>query len=217
MEFLTTLADILLHLDKYLALLTAQYGIWIYAILFVVIFAETGLVVTPFLPGDSLLFVAGAIAALGDMQIAWLLGLLSVAAVLGNMTNYQIGRYLGPGVFKREHARFLNPAVLLKTQAFYARHGGKALVISRFLPLFRTFVPFVAGVGAMHYGRFFFFNLFGAVAWVFALCLAGYWFGNLVWVQENLSLLILGIILFSLLPALFAWMARLRQRRKSCA
>ncbi|MDR2626183.1 MAG: DedA family protein [Zoogloeaceae bacterium] len=217
MEFLGTLADIVLHLDKYLYSLTAQYGVWIYAILFIIIFAETGLVVTPFLPGDSLLFVAGAIAALGEMQLGLLLGLLSAAAVLGNMTNYQIGRYLGPGVFKRENARFLNPAALLKTRAFYARHGGKALIISRFLPLFRTFVPFVAGVGAMHYGRFFFFNLFGAISWVFALCLAGYWFGNMTWVRENLSLLILGIILLSLLPALFAWMVRLRQRRsKTC-
>jgi membrane-associated protein len=215
MELLGTLVDILLHLDKYLALLTAQYGIWIYAILFLIIFAETGLVVTPFLPGDSLLFVAGAIAAMGEMRLDLLLGLLSAAAVLGNMTNYQIGRYLGPGVFKRERARFLNPAALLKTQAFYARHGGKALVISRFLPLFRTFVPFVAGVGAMHYGRFFLFNFFGAVAWVFTLCLAGYWFGNLAWVRENLSLLVLGVILISLLPALLAWV--MRQRRKPCA
>ncbi|MDR1887946.1 MAG: DedA family protein [Zoogloeaceae bacterium] len=213
MEFLGSLLDILLHLDVHLQLMVAEYGIWIYVILFSIIFAETGFVVTPFLPGDSLLFVAGAIAALGDMHIGALLGLLSLAAVLGNMANYQIGRYLGPKVFQWENSRLLNRGALLKTQAFYERHGGKTLFISRFLPLLRTFAPFVAGIGAMHYGRFSLFNVSGAVTWVFSLCFAGYWFGNLTWVRQNLSLLIIGIIAVSFLPALVAWIL---QRRRAC-
>jgi membrane-associated protein len=213
MEFLGSLFDILLHLDTHLAFLVAQYGVWIYAILFFIIFAETGFVVTPFLPGDSLLFVAGALAALGDMRVGVLVGLLSVAAVLGNMVNYQIGRYLGPKVFQWENSRFLNKGALLKAQAFYARHGGKTLFVSRFLPLFRTFAPFVAGVGAMPYRRFSLFNISGAVTWVVSLCLAGYCFGNLTWVRQNLSLLILGIIAISFLPVLIGWIL---QRRQAC-
>ena len=214
MEFLGTLFDILLHLDVHLQLLVADYGVWIYAILFFIIFAETGFVVTPFLPGDSLLFVAGALAALGDMSIGALLGLLSLAAVLGNMTNYQIGHYLGPKVFQWENSRLLNRAALLKTQAFYERHGGKTLFLSRFMPLLRIFAPFVAGVGAMDYGRFFLFNISGAVVWVFSLCLAGYWFGNIAWVRQHLSLLIVGIIVVSLLPALIVWALERRRARK---
>ncbi|MDR0233339.1 MAG: DedA family protein [Zoogloeaceae bacterium] len=211
MEILTLFLDIVLHLDKYLAGLLADYGIWIYPILFFIIFAETGFVVTPFLPGDSLLFVAGALAALGSdganggMNIWALTISLSAAAILGNMLNYQIGRFLGVRVFKWENSRFFNRDALLKTQAFYERHGGKTLVISRFLPIFRTFAPFVAGIGRMDYGRFCLYNMTGALAWIFSLCFAGYWFGNLVWVRENLSLIIVGIIAVSLLPLLFAW------------
>lgn len=214
MEILSQFIDIVLHLDTYLTTLTAQYGVWIYGILFFVIFAETGFVVTPFLPGDSLLFVAGALAALGTteaeggMQIGWLLTTLSVAAVLGNTVNYQIGRFIGPRVFQWENSRLFNKNALLKTQAFYERHGGKTLVISRFLPIFRTFAPFVAGVGAMNYPRFFLFNLAGGLGWCFSLTLAGYWFGNLPWVRQNLSLLIVGIIVVSLLPMLIAYLMR---------
>ncbi|HSG22127.1 MAG TPA: DedA family protein [Azonexus sp.] len=202
MEFLTQFIDIVLHLDKHLALLVQQYGLWIYGILFFIIFAETGFVVTPFLPGDSLLFVAGALAALGEggMEITTLIGVLAVAAILGNMVNYQIGRYFGPKVFQWENSRFFNKAALLKTHVFYEKHGGKTLVISRFLPLFRTFAPFVAGIGAMSYAKFTLFNLIGALSWVVSLCLAGYWLGNIPWVKANLSLIIVGIIISSLIP-----------------
>lgn len=202
MELLTQFIDILLHLDKHLAVLVQQYGLWIYGILFFIIFAETGFVVFPFLPGDSLLFVAGALAAIGEggMDITTLIGVLTTAAVLGNMVNYQIGRYFGPKVFHWEGSRLFNKAALQKTHAFYELHGGKTLVISRFLPLFRTFAPFVAGIGAMSYAKFALFNLIGAAAWVVSLCLAGYWLGNLPWVKQNLSLLIVGIIVVSLVP-----------------
>jgi membrane-associated protein len=202
MELLTLFIDIVLHLDKHLALLVQQYGLWIYAILFIIIFSETGFVVTPFLPGDSLLFVAGALAALGEggMDIFVLIGVLLVAAVLGNTLNYHIGRFLGPKVFQWENSRFFNKDALVKTHAFYEKHGGKTLVISRFLPLFRTFAPFVAGIGAMSYAKFQFFNLAGAAAWIVSLCLAGYWLGNMPWVKANLSLIIVGIIFVSLLP-----------------
>ena len=205
MEDLAAFIDIILHLDKHLALLVQQYGIWIYAILFAIIFSETGFVVTPFLPGDSLLFVAGGLAALGGMDITILIVSLVVAAALGNMLNYQIGRFIGPRVFQWENSRLFNKAALLKTQVFYEKHGGKTLVISRFLPLLRTFAPFVAGVGAMDYMRFMFFNFLGAVSWVVSLTLAGYFFANLPWVQKNLSLVILGIIVVSLIPVAIGW------------
>jgi len=202
MEFLAQFIDIVLHLDKHLALLVQQYGLWIYGILFFIVFAETGFVVTPFLPGDSLLFVAGALAALGEggMDIFVLIGVLSSAAILGNMLNYQIGRFFGPKVFHWESSRFFNRNALIKTHAFYEKHGGKTLVLSRFLPLFRTFAPFVAGIGAMSYARFTLFNLIGAIGWVVSLCAAGYWLGNIAWVKANLSLIIIGIVVSSLVP-----------------
>ena len=202
MEYLAQFIDIVLHLDKHLAILVQQYGLWIYGILFFIVFAETGFVVTPFLPGDSLLFVAGALAALGEggMGIFVLIGVLSAAAILGNMLNYQIGRFLGPKVFHWESSRFFNKNALIKTHEFYEKHGGKTLVLSRFLPLFRTFAPFVAGIGAMSYAKFTFFNLVGAIAWVVSLCLAGFWLGNIPWVKQNLSIIIIGIIVISLVP-----------------
>lgn len=208
MEFLGQFLDLLLHLDKHLALLVQQHGLWIYAILFFIVFAETGFVVFPFLPGDSLLFVAGALAAIGEggMDLSTLMAVLTVAAVLGNTVNYQIGKYFGPKVFHWESSRLFNRAALQKTQAFYELHGGKTLVLSRFLPLFRTFAPFVAGIGAMPFARFSFFNLVGALAWVVSLCLAGYWFGNMPWIKQNLSLVIVGIIAFSLLPVLVGYL-----------
>ncbi len=205
MEYLAAFIDIVLHLDKHLAVLVQQYGVWIYAILFAIIFSETGFVVTPFLPGDSLLFVAGALAALGGMDIVILTASLCVAATLGNMLNYQIGRFIGPRVFKWDDSIFFNKAALNKTEAFYEKHGGKTLVISRFLPLFRTFAPFVAGVGRMDYFRFSFFNLIGACLWVISLTLAGFFFGNLAWVQKNLTTVILGIIALSLIPVGIGW------------
>ena len=208
MELLTQFIDIVLHLDKHLAILVQQYGLWIYGILFVIIFSETGFVVTPFLPGDSLLFVAGALAAIGEggMDIVTLIGVLTLAAVLGNTVNYQIGRFLGPKVFHWENSRFFNRDALVKTHAFYEKHGGKTLVISRFLPLFRTFAPFVAGIGAMSYAKFTMFNLIGALGWVVSLCLAGYWLGNMPWVKANLTLIIVGIIIVSLVPVAVGWL-----------
>lgn len=208
MEFLAQFVDIVLHLDVHLALMVQEYGLWIYGILFFIIFAETGFVVFPFLPGDSLLFVAGALAAIGEggMNIWTLCGVLLAAAVLGNMVNYQIGRMLGPKVFHWENSRFFNRTALEKTHAFYERHGGKTLVLSRFLPLFRTFAPFVAGIGAMSYPKFVFFNLLGAALWVFLLCFAGFWLGNLPWIKQNLSLLIVGIVLVSLLPVALGYL-----------
>ncbi|QRM19061.1 DedA family protein [Dechloromonas sp. TW-R-39-2] len=202
MEFFAQFLDIVLHLDKHLALLVQQHGLWIYGILFFIVFAETGFVVFPFLPGDSLLFVAGALAALGEggMDIFVLIGVLSAAAILGNMLNYQIGRFLGPKVFHWENSRFFNRNALIKTHAFYEKHGGKTLVLSRFLPLFRTFAPFVAGIGEMSYAKFTLFNLIGAMGWVVSLCAAGYWLGNIPWVKTNLSLIIVGIIVSSLIP-----------------
>ena len=205
------LIDVALHLDKYLALLVQQYGMWIYAILFAIIFSETGFVVTPFLPGDSLLFVAGALAAVGGkegMNITWLILTLCAAAVLGNMLNYHIGRFLGPKVFQWKDSRFFNKAALEKTHAFYEKHGGKTLILSRFLPLFRTFAPFVAGIGAMSYPRFVVFNLVGAFAWIFSLTFAGYFFGNLDWVKNNLTLVIIGIIVISLIPVIVGWLSQ---------
>ena len=208
MEILIQFFDIILHLDKHLAVLVQQYGLWIYGILFVIIFSETGFVVTPFLPGDSLLFVAGALAAIGEggMEITTLIGVLAAAAILGNTVNSHIGRYLGPKVFHWEDSRFFNRAALQKTHAFYEKHGGKTLVISRFLPLFRTFAPFVAGIGAMSYAKFTTFNLIGALGWVLSLCLAGYWFGNMPWIRQNLSVVIVGIIIVSLLPVAIGWL-----------
>lgn len=211
MDLLLQFVDILLHLDRHLAALVTQYGPWIYAILFFIIFAETGFVVTPFLPGDSLLFVAGALAALGGMDLATLLATLATAAVLGNQVNYHIGRFIGPRVFHWENSRFFNRAALEKTHAFYEKHGGKTVVISRFLPVFRTFAPFVAGVGAMGYLRFTGFNLTGALLWVGSLTLAGFWFGNVPWIRDNLTVVIVGIIVVSLLPVFIGWW----QHRKS--
>lgn len=196
--------DLVLHLDRHLALMVQQYGPWIYAILFFIVFAETGFVVTPFLPGDSLLFVAGALAAIGDMALLPLVVLLSVAAVLGNTVNYAVGRWFGHRILAW-NSRLLNRAALAKTHAFFEQHGGKTLVISRFLPLLRTFAPFVAGMGEMGYGRFTLFNLIGGIGWVVSLSLAGYWFGNLPIIKNNLSLVIVLIITVSLVPAVIGY------------
>lgn len=212
MEFFSQFIDMFLHIDKHLAAMLTHYGVWLYAILFAIIFCETGLVVMPFLPGDSLLFVAGALAAAsatsGDgFNLITLMPLLMVAAILGDNVNYSIGRRAGQHILKwGEGSRFFNRAAYDKTQAFYATHGGKTLVIARFMPLIRTFAPFVAGVGVMHYPRFFIFNVAGAVLWIGSLTLAGYWFGNLPWVQANLTLVIFAIIGLSLSPMVIAWL-----------
>ncbi|WP_341675263.1 DedA family protein [Niveibacterium sp. SC-1] len=213
MEILHLFLDIVLHLDRHLAELVAQYGIWIYAILFLVIFCETGLVVTPFLPGDSLLFVSGALAATGGMDIVVLSTSLFVAAVLGDNLNYWIGRWIGPRVFKWENSRLFNRAAFDKTHAYFEHHGGKTIIIARFMPIVRTFAPFVAGVGNMQYSRFLPLDIAGGALWIFSLTLAGYWFGNLPWIKANLSLMIFGIIGISLLPLVIAWLrAKLASR-----
>jgi membrane-associated protein len=204
-ELLTQFIDIVLHLDKYLPPLIQQYGVWVYAILFLVIFGETGFVVLPFLPGDSLLFVAGLVWHQSDMSVGALIVVLSVAAILGNTCNYAIGRALGPKVFQWNDSRFFSKAALDKTHAFYERHGGKAVLLSRFLPLFRTFVPFVAGVGAMDFGRFSAFNVAGGLLWTVSLTVAGVLFGNIPAVKNNLSLMVVGIVVVSLLPAVIGW------------
>ena len=197
--------DILLHLDDYLVWVVEHYGAWIYAVLFLIIFCETGLVVTPFLPGDSLLFVAGAIAAAGGMNVHLMVGLLIVAAVLGDVVNYHIGRWAGPKVFRGEPwwgERFFKAEYLQKTQAFYDRYGGKTIIIARFIPIVRTYAPFIAGVAKMPYHSFALFNVSGGVLWVASLSYAGYLFGNIPWIKDNLTLVILAIIFLSILPAI---------------
>ncbi|MFN6961317.1 MAG: DedA family protein [Rhodocyclaceae bacterium] len=216
MELLTQFVDIVVHLDRHLALLVSDYGIWIYALLFMIVFCETGLVVTPFLPGDSLLFVAGTLAATGGMDIAMLIVVLLTAAVLGDNTNYWLGRWVGKRILRwGEGSRFFNRAAYEKTHAFYERHGPMTMTMARFVPLVRTFAPFVAGIARMTYARFFAFDALGAVLWVFSLTLAGYWFGNLPLVKGNLSLVIVGIILVSLMPMAIGWLrARLGAARQ---
>ncbi|MCL4690263.1 MAG: DedA family protein [Burkholderiales bacterium] len=204
MELLAFFWDLLVHLDRHLGELVAQFGPWIYAILFAIIFCETGLVVTPFLPGDSLLFVAGGLAALGGMNVHLLVVLLVAAAILGDAVNYAVGRYLGRHLFTDRTSRFLNPRHLERAHAFYERHGGKAIVIARFVPIVRTYVPFVAGMAEMSYPRFAFYNVAGALLWVLSLCYAGYFFGNLPFVRQNLTLIIFGIIGVSILPIVWA-------------
>jgi membrane-associated protein len=198
-EFLATLVDLILHVDTHLQNLTMTYDNWVYLILFVVVFVETGLVVTPFLPGDSLLFAAGALAALGALHVGWLWLLLVVAAIAGDTVNYWFGQRIGARAFDGRF-RFLKPEHLERTEQFFERHGGKAVLLARFVPLVRTFAPFVAGMGAMHYGRFITFNITGALSWVSLFLLGGYFFGGLPIVQENFHLIVPAIILLSLVP-----------------
>lgn len=202
MDLLLSLWDFVIHLDAHLAALVQQYGTWIYALLFVIVFCETGLVVTPFLPGDSLLFVAGAVWAISGMDAHWLAATLVAAALCGDNVNYWIGRTLGPRVFRWENSRIFNRRALDYTAKFYERHGGKTIIIARFVPLVRTFVPFVAGIGHMRYPKFLAFSMLGALLWVVSLVYAGYFFGNIPLVKENLTVVILGIIALSLLPVL---------------
>lgn len=206
MEFLLSLVDLVLHLDKFLPALIQQYGTWIYLALFLVIFCETGLVVTPFLPGDSLLFIAGAIAASGAMDPALLVVLLASASFLGDNTNYWVGRLAGPRIFRSESSPFLNRDYLDKTHQFYEKHGGKAIVLARFFPIIRTFAPFVAGMGSMDYRRFLFFSFSGSIAWVGFFVLGGYFFGNIPVIRDNLTLMMLGIIAVSLLPGVIGYL-----------
>ncbi len=207
MELVASLWDFVVHLDAHLSAFIAEHGAWVYALLFAIVFCETGLVVTPFLPGDSLLFVVGALAAAGGMHIGLVIGLLIAAALCGDNANYWIGRWSGTRLF----ARWINPAHLKRTHEFYERHGGKTIVIARFMPIVRTYVPFVAGLGAMPYGRYLGFCVLGAVLWVGLLCGAGYFFGNIPAVKSNLTLVIVIIVLISISPGIVAWVKAERQ------
>ncbi|MEO7727572.1 MAG: DedA family protein [Burkholderiales bacterium] len=215
MELLAQFIDIVLHLDQHLKVLITTYGAWVYLILFLIIYCETGLVVTPFLPGDSLLFVAGTMAANGALEVHGLFALLVVAAFSGDNTNYWIGRYLGPRVFKRKRSRFLNPEHLHKTQRFYEKHGGKTIVLARFLPIIRTFAPFVAGIGRMHYPRFMSYSFAGSVFWIGFFVYGGYYFGNLPFVKNNLTAFILGIVFISILPGIVQFVRQKMSKSKA--
>ncbi|MBY0264772.1 MAG: DedA family protein [Burkholderiales bacterium] len=210
MELVTLFIDVVLNLDDHLQALVAAHGAWIYLILFLIVFCETGLVVTPFLPGDSLLFVAGAVAAAGGMNVHLLVLLLIIAAILGDAVNYSVGRYIGPRVFSHGESRWLNPKHLQRAHEFYERHGGKTIIIARFVPIIRTYAPFVAGAASMTYSKFALYNVSGAILWVVSLAYLGYFFGNLPVIKDNLSLVIIGIIILSILPGV---VEILRQRR----
>jgi membrane-associated protein len=210
LDLLLQLVQFVLHLDVHLAELVAHYGVLIYAILFAIIFCETGLVVTPFLPGDSLLFAAGALAAVGSMD-PWLLGIVLIAAaILGNTSNYWIGRYLGPRVFQWQDSRWFNRGALDRTHAFYEKYGAVALTLARFMPLVRTFAPFVAGVGAMRHATFQLYSSAGGILWVAIFIALGYFFGNIPVVKSNLALVMIGVIVVSLLPIAWALIAKKR-------
>jgi membrane-associated protein len=206
MELLASAWEIAMHLDVHLKDFVAEHGTWVYALLFVIVFIETGLVVWPFLPGDSLLFVSGAIAAAGGMDIAAVMAVLVVAALTGDNVNYTIGRWVGPRVFHYEKSRWFNPKHLARAHAFYELHGGKTIILARFIPVVRTYVPFVAGIGSMPYARYIGWCVAGALTWVVSLCSAGYFFGNIPLVKNNLSVVIVLIVLVSISPALFAWL-----------
>ena len=209
MEMFAQLLDFILHVDAHLMAFVQAYGAWVYALLFLIVFVETGVVVMPFLPGDSLLFVVGALCGLDLMSLPLAMALLIVAAVLGDQVNYSIGRWLGPQVFRWESSRFFNKRAFDQAHAFYEKHGGITIVLARFMPFIRTFVPFVAGVAAMTRGKFTFFNVSGALLWVLSLTLAGYLFGNIPWVKANLNLIIYALILVpTAIAVLGAWKAR---------
>ena len=208
MDIIIYLVDFFVHLDKYLPVIIQSFGIWAYVIVFLVIFCETGLVVAPILPGDSLLFALGSIAALGALNLELLLILLCIAAIAGNTVNYTIGHFLGPKVFHYEDNRFFKKEYLVKTHKFYEKHGGKTIIITRFMPIVRTFAPFVAGIGAMTYTKFTLYNVIGGVAWVCTFLLGGYFFGNIPSVKNNFTLVILAIIIVSIMPGVIEYWRR---------
>jgi membrane-associated protein len=211
MDMLLNFIDIFIHLDQHLSLLIQNFGGWVYLIVFLVIFCETGLVVTPILPGDSLLFGLGAFAAMGTLKVEWLFVMLSIAAVAGDTVNYMIGHYVGPRVFARESGRFLKKEYLERTHQFYEKYGGKTIVIARFVPIIRTFAPFVAGIGSMSYSRFIVYNIVGGISWIALFIFGGYYFGNLSIVKRNFTLVIFAIIFISILPGVIEYV---RQRRQ---
>jgi membrane-associated protein len=215
MESIALLIDFIIHIDQHLHALCINYGIWVYAILFIIIFCETGLVVTPFLPGDSLLFAVGSLAAIGALNAAVGSILLMAAAIAGDTVNYWAGNYVGPRVFYEEHSRFLNKEYLHRTHAFYEKHGGKTIIIARFLPIIRTFAPFVAGIGEMTYSRFIAFNVVGGVLWVTAFVCGGYLFGNIPLIKNNFSLVILALVLIPGIPSVVEFIRIQMNRRKA--
>jgi membrane-associated protein len=210
MDIILYLIDFFIHLDKYLPVIVHSFGIWVYVIVFLVIFCETGLVVTPVLPGDSLLFTLGTLAALGSLNIELLMIILCIAAVGGDSANYAIGHFIGPKVFHYEDRRFFKKEYLLKTHEFYQKHGGKTIIIARFIPIIRTFAPFVAGVGAMSYSRFILYNITGGVVWVCSFLLGGFFFGNIPTVKDNFTIVIVAIVIISVMPGFIEY---LRQKR----
>lgn len=213
MNLILYLIDLILHLEKYLGQIIQTYGTWTYLLMFFVIFMETGFVVTPFLPGDSLLFAAGAFAGLGYLNVGILFFVLAMAAIAGDTANYWIGHYIGPRAFSG-NVRFLKKEYLDRTHAFYEKHGGKTIIIARFIPIIRTFAPFVAGVGAMTYPKFIAYNVIGGLAWVALFTFGGYFFGNLPIVQQNFTFVILAIIFISILPAIIEFIRGRQQSRK---
>jgi membrane-associated protein len=213
MDLILHFVDLILHLDKYLDVMIRQYGPWIYAILFLIIFVETGLVVMPFLPGDSLLFIAGAFAATGALSLPVLMVLLIIAAILGNTSNYWIGRKVGPRVFQWENSKFFNRNAFNKAHGFYEKHGAITIIATRFLPFLRTFSPFVAGVAAMGHARFQLYNITGGVLWIVSLSVAGYLFGNIPIIRDNLTVIIIALVVIPGLPALFVAVREWRAAR----
>ncbi len=215
LQFAKIVIDFIIHIDVHLSEIIQSYGMWTYLILFLIIFCETGLVVTPFLPGDSLLFAAGAFAARGDLNVLWLFILLSIAAILGDTANYWIGNIVGPKVFHQEHVKFLNKEYLNRTHLFFERYGGKTIIIARFVPIIRTFAPFVAGIGSMTYVRFISYNVLGGIVWIASFAFAGYFFGNIPMVKKNFTLVIFAIIIISILPGVIEFMRQHRLRKKN--
>jgi membrane-associated protein len=209
---LTTLFYSLLALDQTVATFAAQYGPWLYALLFLIIFAETGLVIFPFLPGDSILFIAGTVVAVAGLNVHLLVVALIIAAILGDSVNYAIGHYVGPRVFHEPESRWFKREYLLRTQAFYDKYGGITIIIGRFVPIIRTFAPFLAGVAGMSYQRFLSYNVVGAIAWITSLVYAGYLFGNIPWVKENLTFIVIGIVIVSLIPAISTFIKERRAK-----
>ena len=217
MEFFSFIIDFILHIDQHLTELAAQYGVWIYGILFLIIFCETGLVVMPLLPGDSLLFAAGSIAAIGEMNIHLMVVLLIIAAILGDAVNFMVGKFFGEKLFANPNSKIFKQSHLQKTQQFYAKHGGKTIILARFIPIVRTFAPFVAGMGHMTYHHFLAYNVIGGVLWVTIFSYLGYFFGNLPIVKDNLSLVLVAIIVLSVLPAIVEIIRHKRAANKAGA
>jgi membrane-associated protein len=208
------LFEFIIHIDVHLSEIIQSYGVWTYLILFLIIFCETGLVVTPILPGDSLLFAAGTFAARGDFNVMWLFILLSIAAVLGDTVNYWIGSFVGPKIFHKEHVRFLNKEYLDRTHQFFKKYGGKTIIIARFVPIIRTFAPFVAGIGSMTYWHFIGYNVIGGIVWIAAFVFAGYYFGNITMVKNNFTMVIFAIIIISILPGVIEFIRQHRMNKK---